>query len=218
VYRPLRPRRHHRTQTRQRRALRVLLGGLRLELEPHDALVADDPRIVTGLDDVRLAGPDLLFRAVFVGHLHRARLQKPEVAHLTLLASDDRLDALRPSPSGLQPHPANGRSTHPNGRALWWLRDERGTVVHRERAYAGFRRDGELGQRPEARPEVSALECGAGVPGRMLRRLCACGLRAWRRCCRGASSRSHAIPKGFRRSRRSSCPRQRDPGSRARAA
>lgn len=30
------------------------------------------------------------------------------------------------------------------GRALWWLRDERGAVVMRERAYAGFRRDGEL--------------------------------------------------------------------------
>jgi len=30
------------------------------------------------------------------------------------------------------------------GRALWWLRDARGAVVHRERAYAGFRRDGEL--------------------------------------------------------------------------
>lgn len=30
------------------------------------------------------------------------------------------------------------------GRALWWLRDPRGAVVHRERAYAGFRRRGEL--------------------------------------------------------------------------
>jgi ATP/maltotriose-dependent transcriptional regulator MalT len=30
------------------------------------------------------------------------------------------------------------------GRALWWLREERGSVVLRERAYAGFRRDGEL--------------------------------------------------------------------------
>jgi DNA-binding CsgD family transcriptional regulator len=30
------------------------------------------------------------------------------------------------------------------GRALWWLRDGRGAIVHRERAYAGFRRDGEL--------------------------------------------------------------------------
>jgi DNA-binding CsgD family transcriptional regulator len=30
------------------------------------------------------------------------------------------------------------------GRALWWLREERDAVVHRERAYAGFRRDGDL--------------------------------------------------------------------------
>ena len=30
------------------------------------------------------------------------------------------------------------------GRALWWLRDERGAVVHRERAYAAFRGDGQL--------------------------------------------------------------------------
>jgi ATP/maltotriose-dependent transcriptional regulator MalT len=30
------------------------------------------------------------------------------------------------------------------GRALWWLGDERGAIVNRERAYAGFRRDGEL--------------------------------------------------------------------------
>ena len=30
------------------------------------------------------------------------------------------------------------------GRALWWLREERDAVVQRERAYAGFRRDGDL--------------------------------------------------------------------------
>lgn len=30
------------------------------------------------------------------------------------------------------------------GRALWWLRQERDAVVQRERAYAGFRRDGDL--------------------------------------------------------------------------
>ena len=29
-------------------------------------------------------------------------------------------------------------------RALWWLRDAQGAVVQRERAYAGFRREGEL--------------------------------------------------------------------------
>jgi hypothetical protein len=32
------------------------------------------------------------------------------------------------------------------GRALWWLREEREAVVCRERAYAGFRRDGDLGR------------------------------------------------------------------------
>ena len=30
------------------------------------------------------------------------------------------------------------------GRALWWLREAEQAVVHRERAYAGFRRDGQL--------------------------------------------------------------------------
>lgn len=30
------------------------------------------------------------------------------------------------------------------GRALWWLREGRDAVVHRERAYAAFRREGEL--------------------------------------------------------------------------
>jgi DNA-binding CsgD family transcriptional regulator len=30
------------------------------------------------------------------------------------------------------------------GRALWWLRDAEGAIVNRERAYAGFRREGDL--------------------------------------------------------------------------
>src|ERR671910_1440808 len=30
------------------------------------------------------------------------------------------------------------------GRALWWLRESEHAVVYRERAYSGFRRDGEL--------------------------------------------------------------------------
>jgi DNA-binding CsgD family transcriptional regulator len=32
------------------------------------------------------------------------------------------------------------------GRALWWLRDPEGGVVHRERAYAAFRREGRLAE------------------------------------------------------------------------
>jgi hypothetical protein len=30
------------------------------------------------------------------------------------------------------------------GRALWWLRESEQAVVYRERAYSGFRRDGQL--------------------------------------------------------------------------
>lgn len=32
------------------------------------------------------------------------------------------------------------------GRSLWWLRDGRAAIVNRERAYSGFRRQGELGR------------------------------------------------------------------------
>ena len=32
------------------------------------------------------------------------------------------------------------------GRSLWWLREGREAIVCRERAYSGFRRDGELGR------------------------------------------------------------------------
>lgn len=52
------------------------------------------------------------------------------------VARDAFRDALDPTDS---PEALDGL-----GRALWWLRDERGAVVYRERAYAGFRRDGEL--------------------------------------------------------------------------
>src|SRR5919197_555460 len=69
------------------RALCVLLGRPRLELEPHDGFVADDPRVVTGLDHVRVAGADLLLGAVVVGDVHRPRLQDADVPHLTALAS-----------------------------------------------------------------------------------------------------------------------------------
>ena len=32
------------------------------------------------------------------------------------------------------------------GRSLWWLREGREAIVSRERAYSGFRRDGQLGR------------------------------------------------------------------------
>jgi hypothetical protein len=74
------------------RALCELLGRPRLELEPNDGLVADDPCVVTGLNDIRVARTDLLLGAVVVDNAHRARLQNADVPQLTALASHDRLD------------------------------------------------------------------------------------------------------------------------------
>src|SRR5262245_18677919 len=86
-------------------AFRVLLGCPRVELVPDDGLVADDPGVVTWLDDVRLARLDFLLAAVLVDDVHRSRLQQTDVVGLTVLASHDRPDAFRPSPARLQPHP-----------------------------------------------------------------------------------------------------------------
>src|SRR5829696_9667558 len=93
-------------------AFRVLLGSPRVELEPDDGFVADDPGVVPGLDHVRLARADFLLGSVIVGDLHRARLQQTDVVGLAALASHDRLDALRPSPAGLQPHARRIRAAH----------------------------------------------------------------------------------------------------------
>ncbi|HEU5278742.1 MAG TPA: response regulator transcription factor [Gaiellaceae bacterium] len=52
-----------------------------------------------------------------------------------LAAFDAALDA----GGDIDPDALDGR-----GRALWWLRDAEGAVASRERAYAGFRREGDL--------------------------------------------------------------------------
>jgi DNA-binding CsgD family transcriptional regulator len=48
-------------------------------------------------------------------------------------------DAVLDAGGDIDPDALDGR-----GRALWWLRDAEGAVASRERAYAGFRREGEL--------------------------------------------------------------------------
>src|SRR6476469_6483533 len=99
---------------RERSALRVLLRCPRVELEPDDGLVANDPGVVPRLDHVRLAGADFLLGSVVVNDMHGPGLQEPDVVGLAALAPRDRLDALRPSPARLQPHPRGGHATHPN--------------------------------------------------------------------------------------------------------
>jgi hypothetical protein len=55
--------------------LRVLLGGSRLEFEADKAFLAQDLRVVAGLDHIRIAGPDLEDSAVVMRHAHRPRVR-----------------------------------------------------------------------------------------------------------------------------------------------
>lgn len=75
--------------------------------------------MTTAVHDVSLATG---YEALAAGHWEQAR--DAFAAAVDATDSPDALDGL--------------------SRALWWLRDGRGAVVIRERAYAGFRRDGEL--------------------------------------------------------------------------
>jgi hypothetical protein len=68
------------------RALRVLLSRSRFKLKPDNGLVADDPRVVTGLDHVCVPRADLLLAAVVVDDMHPARLQEADVVHPTAFA------------------------------------------------------------------------------------------------------------------------------------
>jgi DNA-binding CsgD family transcriptional regulator len=53
----------------------------------------------------------------------------------------EAFDAALDAGGDIDPDALDGR-----GRALWWLRDAEGAVASRERAYAGFRREGDLGR------------------------------------------------------------------------
>lgn len=49
---------------------RVLLGSLRRELEAHECLAADDLRVVTRLDHIRLTGREFDNCSILVRHAH----------------------------------------------------------------------------------------------------------------------------------------------------
>src|SRR5918994_484125 len=90
----------------------VFLRGLRLELEAHEPLVADDPRVVARLDHVRLARADLDLRSVLVPDADPARLEVADVACLAALGPGDGFEALRPPPARLEREPRGSRSAH----------------------------------------------------------------------------------------------------------
>jgi DNA-binding CsgD family transcriptional regulator len=83
-----------------------------------DALLVDAARAASGVSDG--------YQALATGDWEGA-----------CAAFDAALDA----GGDIDPDALDGR-----GRALWWLRDAEGAVASRERAYAGFRREGDLGR------------------------------------------------------------------------
>src|ERR671918_428198 len=68
-----------------RSALGVFLCRPRLELEPDEPLVADDPRVVARLDDVRVAWADLDLGSVLVLDGQPAGVDNSNVASLAAL-------------------------------------------------------------------------------------------------------------------------------------
>src|SRR4051812_13927684 len=78
--RPLRPSGQRQARARLDSTLCVVLRRSRLELEADEPLVADHPRVVAGLDDVRLARTDLDFGAVLVLDGQPARVHNADMA------------------------------------------------------------------------------------------------------------------------------------------
>src|SRR4051794_13915807 len=95
-----------------RSALRVFLRRSRLELESDKPLIADHPRVVAGLDDVRLARTDLDLGAVLVLDGQPAGVNNADMAGLAAPGSGDGLDTFRPPPPRLESHPCGCRHTH----------------------------------------------------------------------------------------------------------
>ena len=68
----------------------VLLGGARLELEANKWLVANDPRVMARLDDVRLARSEILLGPVVVDDMHSPRLNYAHMPDLTAIGAPQR--------------------------------------------------------------------------------------------------------------------------------
>jgi hypothetical protein len=64
------------------RALGELRGGRRFEFDSDERLVADDPGVVTGLDDVRVARSGICLAAVFMNDVKLPTDDGAEVARL----------------------------------------------------------------------------------------------------------------------------------------
>src|SRR5207244_2578142 len=100
---------------------RVLLRRLLLELEGDEALVAVHPGVVTGLDHIGVAGPDVDLGPVLVCYVNAAGLNDADVPRLAAVGARHRLDALRPLPARLEREAGGSRAVdadHVHARLL----------------------------------------------------------------------------------------------------
>src|SRR5215204_3664374 len=87
---------------------RVVLRRARLELEADEALIAYDPGVMTRLDHVGVARPDLGLGSVLVCDVEPAGLSDAHVPDLTAVCAHDGLHALGPFPARLERHAGSG--------------------------------------------------------------------------------------------------------------
>ena len=110
-------------------ALRV--GGGTLETDDHDRFVADDMGVVARGDPVHHAGHDVAGRSVAVLDVQKCPdTTYPMCSDLARVGPDDRLDALRPAPPGLERVPADltAADLHDLDRRAWRAPDLVGVV------------------------------------------------------------------------------------------
>src|SRR5215218_3780947 len=87
---------------------RVVLGRARLELEADEGLISYHPGVMTRLDHVSVARPDLCLGSVLVCDMEPAGLSDAHVPDLAAVRAHDRLHALRPLPARLERHAGSG--------------------------------------------------------------------------------------------------------------
>ena len=98
---------------------RIAWLGLRIDVGTHhfdsnEGLVALHPGIVSGWDRVRFARDNRFFGAVLHPDRNSPGDCVPDMGDLTLVGLDDRLDAFRPAPPGLEVESPNRESLELN--------------------------------------------------------------------------------------------------------
>jgi hypothetical protein len=83
------------------------VGFRAFELERHHKVIADNPRVVSRLNHVRVAGCDLSFGSIVVHHSQSASHDGSNVTYLTRVGAGHRLHTLGPPPSRLEGETSN---------------------------------------------------------------------------------------------------------------